>query len=44
MNLVGVWAAVETAYQQRLVEENAQTLALYGKQRDARFKLAASLV
>ncbi|MER5775053.1 hypothetical protein ABT144_12325 [Streptomyces sp. NPDC002039] len=43
VNLVGVWAAVETAYQQRLVEENAETLALYKKQRDARFKLAASL-
>ncbi|MET9962044.1 hypothetical protein ABZ128_23825 [Streptomyces sp. NPDC006326] len=43
VNLVGIWAAVEKAYQQRLVEENAETLALYKKQRDARFKLAASL-
>ncbi|MFD9411103.1 hypothetical protein ACFWBN_29325 [Streptomyces sp. NPDC059989] len=44
VNLVGVWAAVETAYQGQLVEEHAETLALYKKQRDARFKLAASLV
>jgi hypothetical protein len=43
VNLVGVWAAVETAYQKRLIEENAETLALYAKQRDARFRLAASL-
>ncbi|WP_404957601.1 hypothetical protein [Streptomyces sp. 147326] len=44
VNLVGIWAAVEKAYQERLVEEHAETLALYKKQRDARFKLAASLV
>ncbi|MCX4527446.1 MULTISPECIES: hypothetical protein [unclassified Streptomyces] len=43
VNLVGVWAAVEKAYQERLVDEHAQTLALYEKQRDARFELAASL-
>ncbi|MEU7553940.1 hypothetical protein AB0B01_16600 [Streptomyces sp. NPDC044571] len=43
VNLVGVWYAVEKAYQQRLIEEHAETLALYKKQRDARFKLAASL-
>ncbi|MFD7262522.1 hypothetical protein [Streptomyces sp. NPDC059874] len=43
VNLVGIWAAVEKAYQERLVEEHAQTLALYAKQREARFKLAASL-
>ncbi|MEU6892988.1 hypothetical protein ABZ934_14535 [Streptomyces sp. NPDC046557] len=43
VNLVGIWYAVEKAYQQRLVEEQAETLALYKKQRDARFKLAASL-
>ncbi|MFJ4779854.1 hypothetical protein [Streptomyces sp. NPDC088762] len=43
VNLVGVWAAVEKAYQERLVEEHAQTLALYKAQREARFKLAASL-
>ncbi|MGW7103534.1 hypothetical protein [Streptomyces sp. NPDC054838] len=44
VNLVGIWAAVEKAYQERLVEEHAETLALYKRQRDARFKLAASLV
>ncbi|MCJ1679298.1 hypothetical protein MTF65_18515 [Streptomyces sp. APSN-46.1] len=43
VNLVGVWAAVEKAYQERLVEEHAETLALYERQRDARFALAASL-
>ncbi|MFI5827501.1 hypothetical protein ACIA6C_09595 [Streptomyces sp. NPDC051578] len=43
VNLVGIWYAVEKAYQQRLVEENAETLALYKRQRDARFKLAASV-
>ncbi|MFD3552733.1 hypothetical protein ACFWWA_11580 [Streptomyces goshikiensis] len=43
VNLVGVWAAVEKAYQERLVEEHAQTLALYREQRDARFELAAGL-
>ncbi|MFG2299157.1 hypothetical protein [Streptomyces sp. NPDC048603] len=42
-NLVGVWAAVEKAYQEQLAEEHAETLALYKKQRDARFKLAASM-
>lgn len=44
MNLVGIWAAAEAAYQRQLVEEHAETLALYKKQRDARLKLAASLV
>ncbi|WP_405490005.1 hypothetical protein [Streptomyces sp. NBC_00096] len=44
VNLVGIWAAAEAAYQQQLVEEHAETLAQYKKQRDARFKLAASLV
>ncbi|MFE2166155.1 hypothetical protein ACFXB3_13955 [Streptomyces sp. NPDC059447] len=43
VNLVGIWAAAEVAYQERLVEEHAQTLALYKKQREARLKLAASL-
>ncbi|MFG2984093.1 hypothetical protein ACGFYQ_23030 [Streptomyces sp. NPDC048258] len=43
VNLVGIWAAAEAAYQKRLVEEHAETLALYKKQRDARLKLAASL-
>lgn len=44
VNLVGLWAAVEKAYQERLADEHAATLALYGKQREARFKLAAGLV
>ncbi|MFE1416279.1 hypothetical protein ACFW6F_36605 [Streptomyces sp. NPDC058746] len=44
VNLVGIWAAVEKAYQERLVDEHAETLALYEKQREARFRLAASLV
>ncbi|MFD5145622.1 hypothetical protein [Streptomyces sp. NPDC058401] len=43
VNLVGIWAAVETAYQKRLVEEQAETLALYKKQREARYRLAAGL-
>lgn len=43
VNLVGIWGAVEKAYQERLVEEHAETLALYKEQREARFKLAASL-
>ncbi|MFJ3959429.1 hypothetical protein [Streptomyces sp. NPDC090036] len=43
VNLVGIWGAVEKAYQERLVEEHAETLALYKRQREARFKLAASL-
>ncbi|MFJ9338453.1 hypothetical protein ACIRP0_04060 [Streptomyces sp. NPDC101733] len=43
VNLVGIWAAVEKAYQERLVNENAEALALYGKQREARFRLAATL-
>ncbi|MFB7261211.1 hypothetical protein ACFCXH_03495 [Streptomyces nojiriensis] len=43
VNLVGIWGAVEKAYQERLVEEHAETLALYREQREARFKLAASL-
>ncbi|MFF3212484.1 hypothetical protein ACFYYB_17670 [Streptomyces sp. NPDC002886] len=44
VNLVGIWAAVEKAYQQRLVEEQAETLALYKKQREARYKLAAGII
>ncbi|MEU3775405.1 hypothetical protein AB0F11_19720 [Streptomyces sp. NPDC032472] len=43
VNLVGIWAAVEKAYQDRLVEQHAETLALYQRQREARFKLAARL-
>ncbi|MFI5866677.1 hypothetical protein [Streptomyces sp. NPDC051546] len=43
VNLVGIWTAVEVAYQKRLVEEQAETLALYKKQREARYRLAAKL-
>ncbi|MFJ7158400.1 hypothetical protein ACIQUQ_26150 [Streptomyces sp. NPDC101118] len=43
VNLVGVWAAAEAAYQRRLVEEHAETLALYKRQREERFRLAATL-
>ncbi|MFJ5552629.1 hypothetical protein [Streptomyces sp. NPDC093225] len=43
VNLVGVWAAAEAAYQQRLIEEHAETLALYARQRAQRFRLAAAL-
>ncbi|MFB6615932.1 hypothetical protein ACFCV9_17245 [Streptomyces sp. NPDC056367] len=43
VNLVGIWAAAERAYQERLVDEHAETLALYKKQRGARFACAASL-
>ncbi|MER7760830.1 hypothetical protein [Streptomyces sp. NPDC097619] len=43
VNLVGVWAAVETAHQHRLAERHAETLALFREQREARFRLAARL-
>lgn len=43
-NLVGVWYTVETAYQKRLVEQNAETLDRAKKQLDERIKLAASLI
>ncbi|MEV7416861.1 hypothetical protein [Streptomyces sp. NPDC089919] len=43
VNLVGVWAAAEAAYQRRLIEAHAQTLARYGEQREDRFRLAAAL-
>ncbi|MBT2445992.1 hypothetical protein J7F03_02590 [Streptomyces sp. ISL-43] len=43
VNLVGVWGAVEKAHQERLVEEHAETLALYKAQREARFRLAAAV-
>ncbi|WP_448318761.1 hypothetical protein [Streptomyces sp. CO7] len=42
-NLVGVWATVETAYQKRLIEQNAETLDLAKKQLEERLKLASSL-
>ncbi|MGW6703676.1 hypothetical protein ACWGDE_02105 [Streptomyces sp. NPDC054956] len=43
VNLVGIWAAVEKAYQERLVEQHAETLARYKAQREARFRLAATI-
>ncbi|MCB5169051.1 hypothetical protein LG634_30090 [Streptomyces bambusae] len=44
VNLVGVWAAVEAAYQQRLLEAQAETLAAYRTQRTTRLRLAATLL
>ncbi|MEU6298275.1 hypothetical protein [Streptomyces erythrochromogenes] len=43
-NLVGIWHTVELAYQQRVIEQNAETLDRAKKQLDERLKLAASLV
>ncbi|MGW6457813.1 hypothetical protein ACWF94_18195 [Streptomyces sp. NPDC055078] len=43
VNLVGVAYAVESAYQQRLVDKNAETLQLVRKQAERRIRLAASL-
>lgn len=43
-NLVGIWSTVETAYQKRLIEQNAETLDQAKKQLDERMKLAASLI
>ncbi|MFC8715913.1 hypothetical protein [Kitasatospora sp. NPDC057198] len=43
-NLVGIWSAVETAYQKRLAEKNAQTLELARTQQDERMRLADSLL
>ncbi|PZT75951.1 MULTISPECIES: hypothetical protein [unclassified Streptomyces] len=42
-NLVGIWFTVETAYQKRLIEQNAETLDSVKKQLDARLRLAAQL-
>ncbi|MCX5146206.1 MULTISPECIES: hypothetical protein [unclassified Streptomyces] len=43
-NLVGTWYTVETAYQKRLIEQNAETLDRAKRQLDERMKLAASLI
>lgn len=44
VNLVGVYFAVQSAYQNRLTDKNAETLDLAKKQLADRLKLAASLV
>lgn len=44
VNLVGVYFAVQSAYQNRLIDKNAETLDLAKKQLTDRLKLAASLV
>lgn len=44
VNLVGVYFAVQSAYQNRLIDKNAETLDLAKKQLADRLKLAASLV
>ncbi|WP_418959333.1 hypothetical protein [Streptomyces tritici] len=43
VNLVGVHYVVTKAYQQQLIEQHAETLALVKEQVDSRLKLAASL-
>ncbi|MGW0394553.1 hypothetical protein ACWDYJ_27435 [Streptomyces sp. NPDC003042] len=43
-NLVGIWYTVETAYQKRLIEQNAETLDQVKEQLDERMRLAASLL
>ncbi|MFE0640873.1 hypothetical protein ACFW2Y_04510 [Streptomyces sp. NPDC058877] len=42
-NLVGIWSTVEIAYQKRLIEQNAETLAAVKEQLEARLRLAAEL-
>ncbi|MFJ8842532.1 hypothetical protein ACIRFF_06470 [Streptomyces cyaneofuscatus] len=42
-NLVGTWYTVETAYQKRLIEQNAETLESAKRQLEARLRLAAEL-
>ncbi|MFJ3975703.1 hypothetical protein [Streptomyces sp. NPDC090021] len=42
-NLVGVWHTTHTAYQNRLIEKNAETLDLAKKQLEERLRLAAQL-
>lgn len=44
VNLVGVYFAVQSAYQNRLIDKNAETLDLAKKQLADRLKLAASLI
>jgi hypothetical protein len=43
-NLVGIWAAVDTAYQRQLVEKNAQQLNLVRQQLDAELRNAAAVL
>lgn len=42
-NLVGIWFTVEVAYQKRLIEQNAEVLALAKTQLEERMRLAAQL-
>ncbi|MFE2555118.1 hypothetical protein ACFXGT_03650 [Streptomyces sp. NPDC059352] len=42
-NLIGIWSTVEIAYQKRLIEQNAETLATAKTQLDTRLRLAAQL-
>ncbi|MFD9307208.1 hypothetical protein ACFWCB_31830 [Streptomyces sp. NPDC060048] len=42
-NLVGVWYSVETAYQKRVIEQNAEMLGLAKRQHEERMRLAATL-
>ncbi|MDG5801307.1 hypothetical protein P9869_01190 [Streptomyces ossamyceticus] len=44
VNLVGVWSAVETAYQQRLIDKNAENLAKAKDQLSDRMRVADSLI
>ncbi|MEU3460952.1 hypothetical protein ABZ721_13465 [Streptomyces sp. NPDC006733] len=44
VNLVGVWFAVESAYQKVLIEKNAELLKTFKDQQQARMRLADSLV
>ncbi|WP_326658694.1 hypothetical protein [Streptomyces sp. NBC_00385] len=44
VNLVGIYFAVQSAYQNRLIDKNAETLDLAKKQLTDRLKLAASLI
>lgn len=42
-NLVGIWYAVEKAYQKRIIDQNAETLETVKKQLEERLRLAAEL-
>ncbi|MFI2352012.1 hypothetical protein ACH492_34430 [Streptomyces sp. NPDC019443] len=44
VNLVGIWSAVETSYQNRLIDQNAETLKKADEQLDDRLRLADSLI
>ncbi|MFJ8012674.1 hypothetical protein [Streptomyces sp. NPDC096339] len=43
-NLVGIWYTVELAYQNRVIEKNAEKLDLVKRQLDERMKFAATLI